>query len=80
MLQDNFQPIASERTPAACDFTDRLLGLNHDVLTIELAVQSACRDGDEEGGQAIVQQCRKLRMEIDELADMVLPALEGRRP
>ena len=73
MLQDNSQPIASERNAATCDFADRLRGLNHDVLAIELAGEAACRHGDKEGGEAIVQQCRKLRMEIDELADMVLP-------
>ena len=91
VIVDN-SPLVSERTPRACDFTDRLRGLNHDVLTIELTIQTACRFGDKEGGEAIVQQCRKLRAEIDELADMVLPemtdeeraiiaaALEGRRP
>jgi len=72
-IVDN-EPIAPTRTPRACDFTDRLLGLNHDVLAIELAIETACRDGDQEGGQAIIQQCRKLRMEIDGLADQVLPS------
>ena len=76
MLQDNPQPIASERNATTCDFADRLHGLDHDVLAIELAIETACRDGDQEGGQAIIQQCRKLRMEIEELAEMVLPPVQ----
>jgi hypothetical protein len=48
MLQDNFQPIASERNATTCDFTDRLRQLTHDVRMIELAVAAACKYPDEE--------------------------------
>jgi len=50
VIVDN-SPLVAERTPRACAFTDRLRGLNHDVLTIELAIQTACRFGDKEGGE-----------------------------
>jgi hypothetical protein len=69
------KPIASKRTPETLDFADRLSLLGEHVLLIELAVEAACEDGDEEGGSAIVLGLRKLRAEIDELADMVLPPL-----
>ena len=48
MLQDNFQPIASERNATMCDFTDRLRRLTHDVRMIELAVSAACKYPDGE--------------------------------
>jgi hypothetical protein len=58
MFQDNFQPIASERSATTCDFTDRLRKLTHDVRLIEMAVETACRSPDEQ--QALVMACRKL--------------------
>ena len=40
------------RTPTACDFTDRMRQLTHDVRMIELAAETA------EERQAIVMACR----------------------
>jgi hypothetical protein len=40
IVTDN-KPIASARTPRACDFTDRLRQLTHDVRMIELAAETA---------------------------------------
>ena len=48
MLQDNFQPIASERNATTCGFTEWLRQLTHDVRVIELAVAAACKYPDAE--------------------------------
>jgi hypothetical protein len=74
IIADN-EPIAPARTPRACDFTDRLKGLGHDVVAIELAVTTACKHADPDRAEAIIQQLRKLHAEIDELAEMVLPPM-----
>jgi hypothetical protein len=49
--------------------------LGHDVVAIELAVTTACRDADPDRGEAIIQQLRKIHAKIDELAELVLPPL-----
>ena len=73
------EPICPVRTPAACDFTDRLRQLAHDVRVIELAVQAALNDNCNEGDcGAIAMACRKLESEIELLADIVLPAMSDK--
>lgn len=82
------KPIVSVRTPAALEFADRLRQLGVDIHLIALAVEAACKMGDDEDGAAIVLALRKLQGQIEELADQVLPpltreqrkVLEGLRP
>jgi hypothetical protein len=60
-------------------YADRLACSTKDVLLLELAVEKACEDGDEAGGEAIVFGLKRLSAEICDLKEMVLPPLrEGK--
>jgi hypothetical protein len=68
---------ASERTPEACDFADRMRLMLNDVRMVELATEALrphyC--GAEEDVNAIVMTCRRLYGELAEMADEVLPPM-----
>ena len=74
MLQTT-NSVATERTPFTLDFADRVSSLKYDVRMIELAVDMALKDVDDDDRTAIVMACRRLQADIDELADQVLPPL-----
>ena len=75
MLQ-TINSVATERTPVALDFADRVSSLKNDVRMIELAVETALKEvNDDEDRDAIVMACRKLQAEIDELTDQILPPM-----
>ena len=74
MLQ-TINSVATERTPFTLDFADRFRSLKNDVRMIELAVDMALKDAEEDDSTAIVMACRRLQADIDELADQVLPPL-----
>jgi hypothetical protein len=69
------RPIAPARTPAALEFADRLRELGVDIQLVMLAVEAACNRGDDEDGVVILVALRKLRCDIEQLADQVLPPL-----
>lgn len=57
----------------AADHADRLRLLKHDIHLVELAVEMALKEGDEDR-EAIVMTLRRLQGEVEGLSDDILTA------